>query len=954
MASGDAKPFPLKNVAYRVTFPILDADGDLVAGAAGLDSEVSKDGGTFADCTNEATQIATSSGIYYLDLTATEMNADTVAIIIKTSTSGAKTTPIVMYPVENTDIPVNVKAISDDTTAPDNLELMYDGTGYAGGTTKLEVNIVKLLGTAWLTPGVAGTPDVNTKLLGGTAQTGNDVGADVNDILTDTGTTLDTLIKDIPTVSEFEARSILAANYVVVGDTIAGVTAVTNDVGITQAGADKVWGTAARALTDKAGFALSAAGITSIWEKNISAFAGAGYAGTYLKVLYDDWLNGGRLDLLIDAILADTAEIGVAGAGLTDLGGMATGMKAEIESECNDALVALKLDHLIAFADGDDPVNDSIIAKMAASDGDWSGFDKAADALEAIRDRGDIGWITGGGGGITDILNVQSLIPLSIDLANTVSARIGLGLTNMLDDLPSTAEITPGTITIDRKAYGGTSWTNIVNAAACSEVAGLIYYDEVFDSGTGYAAGDTIRVTFKSQKITVSANDYEITGTDGWIFYTYIREEMRGTDSAALAANYSATRAGYLDNINNANLATIADISTLTATEIAYLNASISSRSSHAASAIWSVGTRALTDKAGFALSTAGILAIWHQLTANIVTANTIGKLLKDDINATISSRSSHAAADIWSVGTRALTDKAGFSLAAASITAIWEKNISTFSGAGYAGTYVKTLYDDWINAGRLDAMLDIIAADVVNIDGDAMRGTDSANTTTPPTVNAIADQVWDEILTAATHNIATSAGRRLRQAEDVMIVREETCQAGGGSSEIILDSGASAVNEFYINDLVVLTSGTGVGQQRHIDSYVGATKTATVNRAWSTNPDATTTYSIKADSTKHVHGFETAAKAEINAECDTALTDFGKTGFALSAAGVDAILDEVVEGSLTFRQMLRLFTSVLAGKSAGGGTVTLTFRDNADSKDRITATVDASGNRTAMTLDGA
>jgi energy-coupling factor transporter ATP-binding protein EcfA2 len=34
---------------------------------------------------------------------------------------------------------------------------------------------------------------------------------------------------------------------------------------------------------------------------------------------------------------------------------------------------------------------------------------------------------------------------------------------------------------------------------------------------------------------------------------------------------------------------------------------------------------------------------------------------------------------------------------------------------------------DDWINAGRLDAILDIIAADVVNLDGAAMRGTDSA-----------------------------------------------------------------------------------------------------------------------------------------------------------------------------------------------------------------------------------
>lgn len=98
MAATDARPFPIKGAAYRVTFPIFDNDGDLVTGAAALDSEISKDGGTFADCTNEATEIATSSGMYYLDLTATEMSADTVSIIVKTTTTDAKTTPIVLYP----------------------------------------------------------------------------------------------------------------------------------------------------------------------------------------------------------------------------------------------------------------------------------------------------------------------------------------------------------------------------------------------------------------------------------------------------------------------------------------------------------------------------------------------------------------------------------------------------------------------------------------------------------------------------------------------------------------------------------------------------------------------------------------------------------------------------------------------------------------------------------------
>lgn len=130
MATSDARPVARKGVAYRVYFPILDADGDLVSGAAGLDSEVSKDGGAFTDCTNEATEIATSSGMYYLELTASEMDADAVCVIVKTSTSGAKTTPLVIYPEEAGDLRVDVVQISGDTAAADNLEAASDGTGY--------------------------------------------------------------------------------------------------------------------------------------------------------------------------------------------------------------------------------------------------------------------------------------------------------------------------------------------------------------------------------------------------------------------------------------------------------------------------------------------------------------------------------------------------------------------------------------------------------------------------------------------------------------------------------------------------------------------------------------------------------------------------------------------------------------------------------------------------------
>lgn len=152
-------------------------------------------------------------------------------------------------------------------------------------------------------------------------------------------------------------------------------------------------------------------------------------------------------------------------------------------------------------------------------------FNGADDSLEAIRNRGDAAWVTGGGGSITQMLNVQPIIPSSIDLANTATVRLGLILLNALDDLPSTAEITPGTISIERKAYGGTSWSAVVTDAAMSEQAGMVYYDEVFDDGTGYALNDSLRITFKSVSITADANTYEVVGASGIMFQTSIRAQ---------------------------------------------------------------------------------------------------------------------------------------------------------------------------------------------------------------------------------------------------------------------------------------------------------------------------------------------------------------------------------------------------------------------------------------------
>lgn len=80
----------------------------------------------------------------------------------------------------------------------------------------------------------------------------------------------------------------------------------------------------------------------------------------------------------------------------------------EVESEVDDALVVQELDHLVHVADADDPADNSIIGKLASTDGDWSNFAIADDALQSIRDRGDAEWVTATGFSTHSAANVRT------------------------------------------------------------------------------------------------------------------------------------------------------------------------------------------------------------------------------------------------------------------------------------------------------------------------------------------------------------------------------------------------------------------------------------------------------------------------------------------------------------------------------------------------------------------
>jgi len=79
-----------------------------------------------------------------------------------------------------------------------------------------------------------------------------------------------------------------------------------------------------------------------------------------------------------------------------------------------------------------------------------------------------------------------------------------------------------------------------------------------------------------------------------------------------------------------------------------------------------------------------------------------------------------------------------------------------------------------------------------------------------------------------------------------------------------------------------------------------------------------------------------------------------GPTAEDIAAATVNMLTTRVIENGMTNDDLTRLMASVLLGKLTGAGTGTECFRDLADTKNRITATIDNSGNRTAITLDAA
>ena len=203
--------------------------------------------------------------------------------------------------------------------------------------------------------------------------------------------------------------------------------------------------------------------------------------------------------------------------------------------------------------------------------------------------------------------------------------------------------------------------------------------------------------------------------------------DMRGTDSAALASVCTETRLARLD----AAISTLALASVCTEARLARLDATIGSRSSHSAADVWTVVTRALTDKAGFTIS--GTKTTLDGL--NDVTAAAVKTAIEASGSsiALIKVKTDLVPADPATETTLTAMKGATFSGSTDSLEAIRDRGDAAWDTATGFSTHsaadVKTaveaggssiasiladtgeLQTDWVNGGRLDLLIDAIKA---------------------------------------------------------------------------------------------------------------------------------------------------------------------------------------------------------------------------------------------------
>lgn len=345
--------------------------------------------------------ITGADGYYALDFSATDTNTEGRLTLLINDDS-------LILPIRHEFMVVNAN--------------VFDSLFAAAATDVLDVNVTQWLGTAAATPTVAGVPEVDVTHQGGGAIPAPAVTGvpDVNSTHWADGAIPAQTITGVPEVDLTHVIGNVTVPLTLVrwlglsafnGTADSGTTTTLVDAALTQS--VNVW--PGSLILFVAGALVNQSAVVTVFDPGTDTITFTPAVTT--AVTTEDYvlLPG------LGQAATDTAAIGVAGAGLTSIPWNAA-WDAEVESEVNDALVAQKLDHLVAVADADDPVDGSIMAHVVSATEDWSTFVPSTDSLQALRDRGDAAWITGAGGSPPTTLQNTTIATIPSQTSFTLTA----------------------------------------------------------------------------------------------------------------------------------------------------------------------------------------------------------------------------------------------------------------------------------------------------------------------------------------------------------------------------------------------------------------------------------------------------------------------------------------------------------------------------------------------------
>ena len=161
----------------------------------------------------------------------------------------------------------------------------------------------------------------------------------------------------------------------------------------------------------------------------------------------------------------------------------------------------------------------------------------------------------------------------------------------------------------------------------------------------------------------------------------------------------------------------------------------------------------------------------------------------------------------------------------AAEVDAVWDEAMAGHVGADSAGLVL----NDWQDAGRLDAILDTIAADVVNIDGAAMRGTDSAALASTFTgITSLAE--WLGLLAGKQVGNATARTEIRATGAGAGTYDETTDSLEAGQAEHdVTQSALTTIDDFLDTEIAAILEDTGTTIPATLGTPAGASMSADI-----------------------------------------------------------------------------------------------------------------------------